>query len=281
MHVSTRQMVSPGSPDPYLSIAIVLYCPDQQLLKATLATLSEALVVAGIREESSLTLIDHSPATSRISEDHLRSLWPGEMITVIDDEANPGFGAGHNRLLPSAGRYHLVLNPDTELDPESIREALAFMEANASCGLLAPAVFGEDGERLFLCRRYPTIFDLLLRGFAPHSIQGFFRERLHRYELRDVIGDTVAWDPPIVSGCFMFLRGECFRALEGFDERFFLYFEDYDLSIRAGSIARLAYVPSVRIVHHGGGAARKGFRHVGLFARSASRFFSKHGWKWI
>jgi len=58
-----------------------------------------------------------------------------------------------------------------------------------------------------------------------------------------------------------------------------MYFEDYDLSLRIGREAGVAYVPEARIVHHGGDAARKGWRHVGWFVRSAWRFFSRHGWK--
>jgi GT2 family glycosyltransferase len=77
----------------------------------------------------------------------------------------------------------------------------------------------------------------------------------------------------------MVLRTALFRRIGGFDPRFFLYFEDYDLSLRVGREAAVAYVPSVRIVHHGGEAARKGRRHVAWFVRSAWRFFATHGWK--
>jgi len=69
-------------------------------------------------------------------------------------------------------------------------------------------------------------------------------------------------------------------AIGGFADAFFLYFEDFDLSLRAAAAGRLAYVPSVRIVHHGGHAARKGLRHVFLFVGSAMTFFGRHGWRW-
>jgi GT2 family glycosyltransferase len=67
-------------------------------------------------------------------------------------------------------------------------------------------------------------------------------------------------------------------AVEGFDPRYFLYFEDFDLSLRLSKVAPIAYVPAVRIVHHGGHAAAKGFAHIRWFATSARRFFSMHGW---
>jgi GT2 family glycosyltransferase len=77
----------------------------------------------------------------------------------------------------------------------------------------------------------------------------------------------------------MLARTALFVKLGGFDPRFFMYFEDYDLSLRMGREAAVAYVPQARIVHHGGEAARKGWRHVAWFVTSAGRFFARHGWK--
>ena len=102
-----------------------------------------------------------------------------------------------------------------------------------------------------------------------------------RYEMQDLIGEQVVWDPPLVSGAFMLFRSEVLRRLGGFDPDFFLYFEDYDLSLRAARLTRLAYVPAVRVVHHGGHAARKGLHHIRLFVSGAARFFNKHGWRWF
>ena len=100
--------------------------------------------------------------------------------------------------------------------------------------------------------------------------------------MRDVIGEREPYfDPPIVSGCFMLLRTPVLKQLGGFDPRYFLYFEDFDLSIRAARMTRIAYVPSVRITHLGGQAARKGLKHVRMFITSAYKFYSRHGWRWV
>ena len=77
----------------------------------------------------------------------------------------------------------------------------------------------------------------------------------------------------------MFLRSELLRDLGGFCERYFLYFEDFDLSMRARRRADIVLVPSVHIRHLGGEAARKGMAHVGMFLRSGLRFFGEHGWR--
>ena len=106
-----------------------------------------------------------------------------------------------------------------------------------------------------------------------------FRGALDRYEMRDVLGAEPFAPVPLASGCFMVVRTALFRRLEGFDPRFFMYFEDYDLSLRIGREAEVAFIPAARVVHHGGDASRKGSRHVSWFVRSAWRFFATHGWK--
>jgi GT2 family glycosyltransferase len=106
-----------------------------------------------------------------------------------------------------------------------------------------------------------------------------FRRTLDAYEMRDAIGDRFVAGVPRASGCFMLVRTDLFRRLGGFDPRFFMYFEDYDLSLRVGRESTIAFVPEVRIAHGGGDAARKGWRHVAWFTASAWRFFRAHGWR--
>ncbi len=91
--------------------------------------------------------------------------------------------------------------------------------------------------------------------------------------------DSEAVDVELVSGCCMFLRTQDAKAQGAFDETFFVYFEDFDLSITMRRVGRVVYAPSINIIHHGGNSAKKGFNHILLFARSAFRFFNKHGWK--
>ena len=92
---------------------------------------------------------------------------------------------------------------------------------------------------------------------------------------KDVIGI------PALSGAFMLVKRLAIDSTGGFDPKFFLYFEDFDWSVRLNRITKTAYVPSVEIGHHGGHAARKGLRHIGWFVRSGVRFYRRHGWKWF
>jgi GT2 family glycosyltransferase len=78
----------------------------------------------------------------------------------------------------------------------------------------------------------------------------------------------------------MFCQSSVIAHIGGFDAKYFLYFEDFDLSIRVREHSRIAHVPSVRIKHYGGNTGNKGIRHIMLFMFSAVRFFSAHGWRW-
>ena len=262
-----------------LRVSLVLYDTPAALLARTATRLDRA--VARLAVPTELVVVDNSLQPKPVPLG-LTLPTSGAAVHHLAGHGNVGFGRGHNLALERGfGAFHLILNPDVEMAEDALAEALAFMASHPECGLLAPAVRWDDGSRQYLCKRYPSVLDLLLRGFAPGPVKRLFAARLARYEMRDETGDRVVWDPPIVSGCFMLFRGDVLRRLGGFDPRYFLYFEDFDLSLRTAAVARLAYVPAVRIVHHGGHAARKGWWHVAQFARSAWRFFSTHGWRWI
>ena len=225
----------------------------------------------------SVWIIDNSPPHHQPG--WLNNLSETHSALLIRGQGNIGFGRGHNLILGNLGDYHLILNPDVELAEDALATALDFMDTHPECGLVTPFVSWPDGSQQFLCKRLPTVLDLFLRGFAPAFVQSWFRARLYHYEMRDVIGKSVYWDPPMVSGCCMLFRKDVLQRLSGFDPRFFLYYEDSDISLRTARISRIVYFPDMKIIHHGGHAARKGWRHIIMFVRSAATFFNKHGWR--
>lgn len=263
-----------------LSVSLVTYRPDLPMLRTTLASLRRAVddaVRQGVLESAELCFVDNGNDAG-LEVLAAQEGWPA--IRVITGQGNVGFGKGHN--LAFAGgmeEFHLILNPDVEMRPDALIEAMAFLTAHPKHGLLSPAIIDKTGREHFLCKRFPSLFDLILRGFAPLSIRRLFAKRLGWYELADLGRPEVLWNPPIVSGCFMLFRSDVLRRLKGFDPRFFLYFEDFDLSLRARELTRVAAVAAVRIVHYGGGSGRKGRRHVMMFGKSAWQFFLKYGWK--
>ena len=274
--------------DSSLSIYVVTYRPDLGLVAQLLDTVRDSVALCtskGLLSDCNVTVIDNS--TNEKIKDRLSELIKTATLASFGPinlqfaEQNLGYGRAHNRAIRgSNSRYHLVLNPDVLLEKEALYEGLRFMEAHPEIGLLTPYVADPRGERLYLCKRYPTVLDLFLRGFAPSGLRIRFAQRMDHYEMRDLDPEQVATGIPIASGCCMLVRNQLLQRLGGFDPRFFLYFEDFDLSLRMSKMADIAYVPAVKITHYGGEAARKGPRHVFWFMRSAVRFFNLHDWKW-
>jgi GT2 family glycosyltransferase len=279
----------PNSPVPVLlSVSIVIFRPDAVLLAATLESVVIAFAELKSRlpgTEGRIFLVDNADASEGVSARRvlLDKGLPTQAlaIEVIEGHGNVGYGRGHNLAFHrSDATYHLVLNPDVRMDRDALWSALTFLDAHPEAALLAPFTANAAGTQEFLCKRYPSILDLLVRGFVSGALRQPFEGRLARYEMRsEMSAGTVVWDPPLVSGCFMLFPSKVLKQLGGFTPSYFLYFEDYDLSIRAARIAKNVYVPAVRIIHYGGGAAKKGWAHRRMFLVSAWTFFNTHGWR--
>ena len=270
-----------------LSIAIVTYQPDLRLLTHCLDSLYAAYSYAKRKEllsAAKLYLIDNS--TDKKILDKLAGLvhdiWlpPSDSTPVIATLSNLGFGLAHNLAINETSTdYHLVLNPDVILEENALHHAIRFMEQHPHVALLTPSTVNEQGKKEYLNKRYPGILTLLVRGFAPDLLKNRFLKKIAYYEMRDLDQDKASYEIPLASGCFMFFRTSMLKKTKGFSEKFFLYFEDYDLSIRTHEHGRIAYAPDVQIMHFGGGAAKKGLKHIFLFIRSAIIFFHLHGWR--
>ncbi len=274
-----------------LTVSVVTFRPDAAILERCLRKL--ALAIGAAREDGciksvAVALIDNSE--DRVVADEVIRLGKarfadsGIQVTYLHGHLNIGYGIAHNLMLHGTGAdYQLVLNPDVELASDAIANAVRWLDAHPQVGAAAPAVTRPDGTPDFLCKRYPAVFDLFLRGFMPGFVRALFRKRLERYELRDYIdpaSDQPVLGVPVMSGACLLVKRKAIDTTGGFDPRYFLYFEDFDWSVRLNKITQTAYLPSFRVVHHGGHASRKGWRHVRWFVASGFRFYGRHGWRW-
>ena len=265
-----------------LSCGIVLYRSDLALLQRTLQHLLTA--VERWPGSVSLTVVDQS--MSSLYTDQARRLVSALMADsdIVWDydtaSQNRGYGAGHNRVLPRISHgWHLILNPDIELANDALAVAASAIEQDAKLVLLSPRGFNAEGDEEYLAKRHPNIWVLALRAFAPRWFKAGFQRQLDHYELRDLAPTPGVQEVPLVSGCCMLVKSDTLRAVGGFDPAFFMYFEDYDLTRRLAERGRVCRSSEMRVVHHGGGAARKGWRHRLWFIAGGYRFFSRWGWR--
>ena len=270
---------------PELAISVVLFHSDLERFDNLLGSLAKAL---GRTELSTVPMVcvDNSLDSNYALQGRaICDRWQGAAGLAIDwvsTSANGGYGAGHNVGLSQVNsRYHLLLNPDVALDEHAMGAALHCLNSRPEVALLAPVGFGSAGQPEYLAKAYPSIWVLALRAFAPAWLQRLNAEVLDRYEMRgqDDAQDTRA--VTLASGCCMWIRRHALDQAGGFDESYFLYFEDYDLSMKLAQIGEVIECRAVSIVHHGGDAARKGWRHIHWFTVGAIRFFRRWGWRWF
>ncbi len=269
-----------------LAVSIVVHNSSLHDLDRSLEALGIAVKEAqreGCLNDVRITMIDNASDQEYLKE--LKALLQhcqntgGVVVELIQSAGNLGYGQGHNVAGNNNDAFRLILNPDVFLARESLSHALNFMKENQEVGVVVPRVLDADGDVDYLCKRYPSILDLALRGFAPVWLQKMFTKRLHRYEMRDIDWSIHHCQVELASGCCLLMRGEVWQALGGFSPDYFMYFEDFDLSMRAREITTIAYVPGFEVTHLGGNAARKGWRHIIWFVRSAWVFFNQYGWR--
>lgn len=201
-------------------------------------------------------------------------------IRYTGGHGNIGYGAAQNLAISSVNSdLHLILNPDVVVKEDALVEGVEAFLSYPSLVMLSPSAENKKGEKQFLCKRSPTVLTLFIRGFLPKFLKGFFRERLDFYEMRDLSETKLTEGIPLIGGCFMLSDTRVLKSIGGFDESYFLYFEDFDLSIRVASLGTLAYSPNVQIIHSGGNAGKKSLFHIRQFIKSGLRFFNKHEWR--
>lgn len=194
--------------------------------------------------------------------------------------ANLGYGKAHNKAIQFAQNlapYHLVVNPDVEINKGCIEKAITYLNQHPNIGLLMPKVLYPDGQIQHLCKLLPTPFDLIFRRFVPKSLAQLFKNKLEQYELKNK-----DYLKPMhlnnLSGCFMLIPHQVFLKVGLFDENFFMYLEDTDLSRRISNEFDAIYLPQISIIHHYEKGSYKNKKLLAYHIKSAIFYFSKWGW---
>mgnify|MGYP006168923877 CR=1 FL=1 len=251
-----------------LSASLVLHVNDfDEVAKAIMCVLESNLV-------GEIFLLDNSPS-DKLKK--LKKINP-KRINYVFIGNNIGFGRAHNvaikKVTKSNYKYHLILNPDIEFKPGCLELLYNFMENNVDCGVASPKILNPGGELQTLCKKLPTIFELVGKQIPITWIQKKVNAglELHKFNYDQPL------NTPWLSGCFMLFRVGSFNKVGMFDERFFMYMEDIDLSRRFHKHYKTMFYPKAEIIH----GHRSGWKsNKSLFIKllvSTVKYFSKHGW---
>lgn len=196
----------------------------------------------------------------------------------IDAGSNLGFGAAHNLAInkyASSASAFAVVNPDVILNQNCIDTLYKRLMSDHSLALVAPKILNPDGSIQYVHRGKPSFLTLLGKRFFIGPLKRMIEARIQRYELRHQSYED-EFSPFCISGCFMLFNAKKLLEIRGFDDRFFMYMEDIDISRRVAALGRLLVIPSVSLTHEWGRGGYKNFKLLSIHIRSALKYF----WKW-
>lgn len=223
---------------PHISI-IILSWNVRDLLRACLHSLP--------LYDPTIEIIVVDAASADGAAEMVRAEFPS--VTLIARDENLGYTRGNNVGLKAArGRYLLVLNPDTEIVGEALKQMLAYMDAHPQVGVLGPQLRYPDGAVQSTRRRFPT----LATGFFESTwLQPYAARRLlQHYYARDLADDAIA-EVDWMVGAALLIRREVYAQVGGLDEGFFMYSEELDWCRRIKAAGwQVVYYPPAQIIHH-------------------------------
>lgn len=221
-----------------------------------------------------LYLIDNS------SNDCLRELEGMSDKVRYIHSMNRGYGAGHNIAIREAieigSTYHIVVNPDIYFDNGVLETLTVYMDTHQDVGQIMPKVYYPNGDLQYLCKLIPTPFDLIFKRFLSAIIA---QKRMYRFQLR-FTGYNKIMNVPYLSGCFMFFRISALKDIGLFDERFFMYPEDIDITRRMHEKYKTIFYPGASIIHAHAAASKTNTRMLKVHVLNMIKYFNKWGWFW-
>ena len=189
-------------------------------------------------------------------------------VRVIDNRCPQGFGANHNAAFQqSLGKYFCVINPDIRITHDPFPALIDALNQNPSAGVAGPRVETPCGKLEDSARRFPTPWSILLKLLGRNKDRQLLGEKLYQSPV------TVDW----IAGMFMLFPREVFEQLGGFDERYFLYYEDVDLCSRLHrNNRRVLVVPNAAVIHDARRESHRNLKFLRWHLASMMRFFIRH-----
>lgn len=168
-------------------------------------------------------------------------------VHLLKMKENVGFGAGHNKAISLVeSEYHLIVNPDITFDTNMLEGMVKYMDENPDIVITSPKVLNNDGTKQHLPKLNPKIKYFVGGKFETYG--GIFAKWRAEYTRRDE-EFFVPTDIEFCTGCFMFTRTATLKQVKGFDQRYFLHFEDADLTRTMKQYGRVIFHPGYEVKH--------------------------------
>jgi len=249
-----------------LSIVIVAWNTRALLEKCLVSVVGASREIAGHTE---VIVVDN--ASSDCTVQMVREQFPG--VTVISNAVNVGFAAANNQALrQAAGRYLLLLNPDTEIAPGALGRLAEFLDSHPSAAAVGPRLVGTHGESQVSCFPRPTLAREAWRLFHCDRLVAWASYPQARLNSR------IPQQVDTIQGACLLIRKTALAQIGLLDERFFIYTEEVDLCRRIAEAGwQIFWVPEALVLHHGGASTRQVGTPMFLeLYRSKVEYFRKH-----
>lgn len=253
---------------PRLSASVVMYGHAEET-KRCLDSLAAHTGGGG----ATLYLVDNASPDGAL--DTLLELGIPKGTVVLARRQNRGYGAGHNAVLQMLNSsYHAVVNPDIEVNSDVLNQMADWMDAHPDVVMTTPRLVFPTGEEQRLAKRRPALMPLVARQLKLSALSKYER---HYLMLDEDLSQPV--DVEFCSGSFFLIRTRVFKAIHGFDEGYFMYVEDADITQKALKKGRAVYLPQVTVTHAWHRDAHRKPKQFFWQLRSMMRYFGKWGFK--
>ncbi|MBT5015995.1 glycosyltransferase family 2 protein [Candidatus Peregrinibacteria bacterium] len=212
----------------------------------------------------------------------LRELQKEKRIQLIESKKNLGYGQANNLGVEKAkGEFVIISNPDIFVKEDTMQKLVDYLEHHSEIGLLGPRLRYYNGEIQESCRRHMTFFDLIIKRTFLKKLPRY-KKRLKRYLMHDYDHKTIQ-EVELITGAYFVMKKDVYEEVKGFDPRFFLFMEDYDLCLKLIQKGyKIIYFPLTEAEHYhkrlssGSVFHLLGRRVFWIHVSSALKYF----WKW-
>lgn len=248
-----------------LTISIVTYNDADEI-----RNLLDSVREASLFNEMTVYVVDNASIDKTVSIIEEYS-W----VKLYRSENNLGFGKAHNLVIRHVkSKYHVIVNPDIIVKKDTFEKSLEYFKNNSDVVCMTPNILNSDGSVQFLPKKNPEMKYMIGGLFEKYS--NFCRKLRDEYTLKnETIVEPIEVD--FCSGCFMVTKTDSLHKINGFDDQFFLHFEDADITRRLKKCGKTVYNPQIQVTHKWQRENKKLNKSFGIALESMRLYMKK--WK--